>query len=55
MTGTGRPADETCWSIVIGAARGDIDHRREFARTYLPIVRAYLGARWRGSGYAHAL
>lgn len=43
--------DETCWSIVQGAADGDVARRQEFARTYLPIVRAYLGARWRGTGY----
>jgi len=43
--------DETCWSIVRGAAAGGADDRREFARTYLPIVRAYLGARWHGTGY----
>jgi len=43
--------DETCWSIVQGAAAGDPGLRREFARVYLPIVRSYLGARWRGSGY----
>ncbi len=43
--------DETCWSIVRGAAAGGVVERREFARAYLPIVRAYLGARWRGTGY----
>ena len=43
--------DETCWSIVRGAAAGGVAERREFARAYLPIVRAYLGARWRGTGY----
>ena len=44
-------SDETCWSIVQGAAGGNVERRREFAHTYLPIVRSYLGARWRGSGY----
>jgi len=43
--------DETCWDTVKGAAEGRADARHEFARTYLPIVRAYLGARWRGTGY----
>jgi len=43
--------DETCWDTVRGAAEGGVEERRDFARTYLPIVRAYLGARWRGSGY----
>jgi len=43
--------DETCWDTVRGAAEGGVEARRDFARTYLPIVRAYLGARWRGTGY----
>lgn len=42
-------ADETCWSIVRGAARGEREHRRDFAHAYLPIIRAYLGARWRAT------
>jgi RNA polymerase sigma factor (sigma-70 family) len=43
--------DETCWDTVKGAAAGGAAERRAFASTYLPIVRAYLGARWRGTGY----
>jgi RNA polymerase sigma-70 factor (ECF subfamily) len=36
----------TCWTLIEGAARGDRDARAEFARRYLPVVRAYLRARW---------
>ncbi|MDH3592303.1 MAG: sigma-70 family RNA polymerase sigma factor, partial [Planctomycetota bacterium] len=39
--------EKTCWTLVQGAAAGDQDARSVFARTYLPVVRAYLGARWR--------
>jgi RNA polymerase sigma factor (sigma-70 family) len=38
----------TCWTLVHGAADGDGDARSLFARTYLPVVRAYLAARWKG-------
>ncbi len=41
--------DETCWSMVQDAAEGDHGARSVFSRTYLDLVRAYLGARWRGS------
>lgn len=40
--------DETCWTIVRGAVDGDPAARSRFAETYLAVVRAYLGARWRG-------
>jgi len=39
----------TCWTMIKGAAAGDDADRREFARRYLAVVRAYLLARWRGS------
>ena len=39
----------TCWAVVRGAAAGSERDREEFARRYLPIVRAYLRARWRQS------
>jgi len=38
----------TCWTVVRGAAEGIAGDRETFARHYAPIVRAYLGARWRG-------
>lgn len=37
---------ETSWTLIRGAAGGDEPARAEFARRYLPIVRAYLRARW---------
>jgi RNA polymerase sigma-70 factor (ECF subfamily) len=39
----------TCWTVIRGAAAGEQRERDEFARRYLPIVRQYLGARWRAS------
>lgn len=42
----------TCWTVVRRAAAGAQDERQEFARRYLPVLRAYLGARWRNSPMA---
>lgn len=44
--------DETHWTLIHKAAAGDEKARATFARRYLPCVRAYLAARWRGSPYA---
>src|SRR5262245_60126495 len=41
-------SDSTCWTIVRGAADGRAADREEFARRYGPVIRACLGARWRG-------
>jgi RNA polymerase sigma-70 factor (ECF subfamily) len=35
--------------VIRGAAAGDEADRERFARRYTPVVRAYLGARWRRS------
>jgi RNA polymerase sigma-70 factor (ECF subfamily) len=35
--------------MIAGAAAGAVRDRAEFARRYTPVVRAYLGARWRGT------
>ena len=43
-------SDTTCWTVIRGAAQGRPKDREEFARRYEPVVRAYLGARWRESG-----
>jgi DNA-directed RNA polymerase specialized sigma24 family protein len=44
------PAPEsTCWTLIRAAAAGSPAGREELARRYLRVVRAYLGARWRGS------
>lgn len=48
-------SESTCWTVIRGAAAGREDAREEFARRYLPIVRSYLGARWRGSPLIHEL
>jgi RNA polymerase sigma-70 factor (ECF subfamily) len=37
----------TCWTVIEGAAAGRAEKRDEFARRYEPVVRSYLGARWR--------
>lgn len=39
----------TCWTLIRAAAGGSARDRDEFARRYAPVLRAYLGARWRGS------
>jgi len=44
-------AGATRWSIVQRAAAGDAGARSVFARTYQPVIRAYLGARWRQTNY----
>lgn len=44
--------DETCWSLIGRAATGDGNARSMFGRSYLPMVRAFLGARWRGTALA---
>jgi RNA polymerase sigma-70 factor (ECF subfamily) len=38
--------------VIRGAAAGLRHDREEFARKYQPVVRAYLGARWRQSPLA---
>jgi RNA polymerase sigma factor (sigma-70 family) len=43
----------TCWTVIRGAAEGRSADREEFARRYLPVVRDYLRARWRGSGWGN--
>ncbi len=45
-------AASTCWTVIQGAAAGRGDDRDQFARRYAPVVRAYLGARWRDAGAA---
>jgi RNA polymerase sigma-70 factor (ECF subfamily) len=39
----------TCWTEVRAAVAGDAAARDQFARRYLPVVRAYLATRWRGT------
>jgi RNA polymerase sigma factor (sigma-70 family) len=41
--------DSTCWTVLRDAAAGAGEAREAFAGRYAPLVRAYLGARWRTS------
>jgi RNA polymerase sigma factor (sigma-70 family) len=47
--------DSTCWTLLREAAAGGEEPRAEFVRRYEPVVRAYLAARWRGSGLVQEL
>lgn len=40
--------EPTCWTMIRDAAGGDQAARDRFGRVYLPVVRAYLAARWCG-------
>ena len=42
-------SQDTCWTMIEQAARGEGDPLDAFARKYAPAVRAYLVARWRGT------
>src|SRR5947207_12417709 len=46
-------SESTCWTVIRAAAAGSPADREELARRYLGVVRAYLGARWRGSALLH--
>jgi len=41
--------DSTAWTVIRGAAAGEPEPRSLFVRSYAPVIRAYLRARWRGS------
>ncbi|MCG8653269.1 MAG: hypothetical protein MI861_25745 [Pirellulales bacterium] len=49
------PTQTTCWTLIDAAAAGDVDDRELFARRYEPLIRAYLGARWRSSPLAQEI
>jgi len=40
------PVEETCWTLIRAAADGDASARADFTRRYLPVARAFFGARW---------
>ena len=40
-------ADSTCWSVIGRAAAGSQADRESFVHRYRPVIRAYLGTRWR--------
>ena len=46
---------DTSWGLIEEAASGDGPARSRFAGMYLPVVRAYLGARWRGKDISREL
>ncbi len=48
-------SESTCWTMIRTAAAGDPAEREELARRYLGVVRAYLAARWRGTGLREEL
>jgi RNA polymerase sigma factor (sigma-70 family) len=48
-------SNQTRWSVVFGAARGEAAAREEFALSYEPIVRRSLGARWHGTPLAREI
>ncbi|MEM7201322.1 MAG: hypothetical protein AAF628_13705 [Planctomycetota bacterium] len=50
-----QPPHQTHWTVVLAAADGDPTAREAFAARYLPVARAYLGARWRGRPQMAAL
>ena len=39
--------NSTCWTIIGSAAAGNFADRDTFIRRYTPVVRAYLGNRWK--------
>lgn len=41
-----RPKEELSWSLIARAANGHRGARSEFSRSYLPVVRSFLEARW---------
>jgi RNA polymerase sigma factor (sigma-70 family) len=47
--------DSTCWTLLGDAAAGGEGPRAEFVKRYEPVVRAYLAARWQGSGLLQEL
>jgi RNA polymerase sigma-70 factor (ECF subfamily) len=42
-------SEQTCWTVIRGAATGERRDREEFVRRYASVIRSYLCARWRGS------
>ena len=52
------PSEQECissWHLVARAAAGEEACRSEFGRRYIPLVRAYLAARWEGTPWSGEL
>lgn len=47
-----RSENLTCWSLIHLAAEGEPTARDRFARLYEPVIRAYLGNRWKQSTHS---
>ena len=47
----GVSSQTTSWTLIAAAAEGAIGERNEFIRRYMPVIHAYLNARWRSSRY----
>lgn len=47
-------SQETSWTLIEAAASGDAAARSRFTSRYLPVARAYLGARWSGQPHLAA-
>jgi RNA polymerase sigma-70 factor (ECF subfamily) len=45
-------SQETSWTLIRDAAAGSTSARSDFTRRYLPVVQAYLAARWRDGPFA---
>jgi DNA-directed RNA polymerase specialized sigma24 family protein len=48
MTHASSDADDTCWTVLRAASRGDAEARSRFSRFYAAAIRSYLEARWHG-------
>lgn len=46
-------ANETCWTLIRKAAERDSGARERFVDDYMPALRDYIEARWRGSARDH--
>src|SRR5262245_32393833 len=47
--------ESTCWTVIRAGAAGGPAEREELARRYLPVVRGYRAAGWRGSSWREHL
>lgn len=47
--------EDTCWTLIHDAAAGGVAARASFSLIYLDVVRAFLGARWRGGRFLDRL
>lgn len=48
MTHASSDGNDTCWTVLRAASRGDAEARSRFSRSYAAAIRSYLDARWHG-------